>query len=99
MSYRENLKSQEVADSYWEKRFQEMEDEENKYENECQKQFQLLFDELNSYHSKYKNNLSTQEWIELKEFIREYDITPETKFCDILDDFIENIIKKYDFLY
>lgn len=87
------------ADSYRDKQFLEEERLQNEYEEACEGKGKELLQELKKYQIDNYHKLSEEEWKDLNNYFVDYQISPETDYRKIIDDYIDEVVRKYDFLY
>ena len=94
-----NSRVEVEAESYRDKQFLEEERLQNEYEETCERRGKELLQELKKHKIDNYHKLSEEEWEDLNDYFVDYQISPETNFTKILDDYIDEVVKKYDFLY
>ena len=87
------------ADSYRDKQFLEEERLQNEYEEACERKSKELLRRLNHFQIKNCGRLCKEEWCKLREYFFDYEIKPNIEFEKIIDDYIDEVVRKYDFLY
>ena len=80
---------QKIAESYYDKFFAQKCTEEDEYEQECDRRYNKLCKELKSRKSELIED--ELEYEALSEYLRDYDITPDTKLDEVIEEFIEEI--------
>ena len=94
-----NSRVEVEAESYRDKQFLEEERLQNEYEKACEGKGKELLQELKKYQIDNYHKLSEKEWNDLNDYFVDYQVRPETDFEKILDDYIDEVVRKYDFLY
>lgn len=91
MSYSENLKFAEGAerarDLAWAKKCEE----EDRYENEYDYRYKELYKELKSRKAELTEDFTEIEYEALGEYLRDYNITPNTELQEVIEAFIAEI--------
>lgn len=87
------------AENYRDKQFLEEERLQNEYEKDCERKIKELLRRLNHFHIKKCGRLCKEEWSKIRDYFFDYEIKPNTEFEEIIDDYVDEIIGKYDFLY
>jgi putative esterase len=89
----------EAAASDWrDKQYDDYCAAQDEYDRQIQEKFEDLFNELEVYHTSYYDKLSENEWIELKDYFRDYEYNLETTFSDVIESYQEELIEKYNFM-
>ena len=94
-----NSRVEVEAESYRDKQFLEEERLQNDYEESCEKRGKELLQELKKHQSDNYHKLSEEEWNDLNDYFVNYQVRPETDYRKIIDDYIDKVVRKYDFLY
>ena len=89
MSYSESLKISAQAERAREIAWDNYCAEEDEYENECDRRYNKLCKELKSRKSELIED--ELEYEALSEYLRDYNITPDTKLDEVIEEFIEEI--------
>ena len=92
MSYSENLKfaagAERARDLVWARKCEE----EDEYERECDGRYNELCKELKAKKSEFTEEDFTElEYEALSEYLRDYDITPDTELQEVIEAFIAEI--------
>lgn len=91
MSYSENLKfaaqAERARDLAWARKCEE----EDRYENECDRRYNKLCKELKSRKAELTEDFTELEYEALGEYLRDYDITPDTDLQEVIEAFIAEI--------
>lgn len=88
MSFSEALKFAERArDLAWARKCEE----EDEYEWECDRRYNKLCEELKSRKSELTEDFTELEYEALGEYLRDYNIEPDTKLDEVIEEFIEEI--------
>ncbi len=91
MSYSESLKisvqAERARDIAWDNYCAE----EDEYEDECDRRYNKLCKELQSRKSELAEDFTEFELKELSEYLQDYNITPDTKLNEVIEEFIEEI--------
>ena len=89
MSYSESLKisvqAERARDIAWDNYCAE----EDEYEDECDRRYNKLHKELKSRKSELIED--ELEYEALSEYLRDYDITPDTELQEVIDSFVDEI--------
>ena len=89
MSYSKSLKisaqAERARDIVWENYCAE----EDEYEDECDRRYNNLYKELKSRKSELIED--ELEYEALSEYLRDYDITPDTELQEVIDSFVDEI--------
>lgn len=88
MSYSENLKYASEVERGWDRRLYDLDMENAEYEEQCDYRYKELYKELKSR----KTELFTEtEYKALGEYLRDYDVTPDTDLQEVIEAFIVEI--------
>ena len=92
MSYSEGLKFaagvERARDLAWATKCEE----EDRYENECNHRYSQLYKELKSRKTELtEEDFTETEYKALGEYLRDYDITPDTDLQEVIEAFIAEI--------
>ena len=87
MSYSEALKISAQAERARDIAWDNYCSEEDEYEDECDRRYNNLCKELKSRKSELIED--ELEYEALSEYLRDYDITPDTKLDEVIEEFIE----------
>ncbi len=89
----------EAAASDWrDKQYDDYCAAQDEYDRQCEAKAEEIFDELDVYHSSEYDKLTEYEWVALKLYFGDYEITPETNFEEIIESYQEELIEKYNFM-
>lgn len=92
MSYSENLKFAEGAERARDLAWARKCEEEDRYENECDYRYKELYKELKSRKAELtEEDFTETEYKALGEYLRDYDITPDTELQEVIEAFIVEI--------
>ena len=92
MSYSEALKFAEGAERARDLAWARKCEEEEVYEDECDKRYNKLCKELKSKKAELTEEDFTElEYETLSEYLRDYSITPYTDLQEVIDSFIDEI--------
>ena len=92
MSYSEALKYAEGAERARDLAWARKCEEEEVYEDECDKRYNKLCKELKSKKAELTEEDFTElEYETLSEYLRDYSITPYTDLQEVIDSFIDEI--------
>ena len=89
MSYSESLKTAKQAERARDIAWDNYCAEEDEYEEECDERYNKLYKELKSRQQELAEDFTELELKELSEYLRDYDITPDTKLDEVIEEFIE----------
>ncbi len=91
MGFSENLKfaaqAERARDLAWARKCEE----EDRYENECDRRYNKLCKELKSRKAELTEDFTELEYEALGEYLRDYDITPDTDLQEVIEAFIAEI--------
>lgn len=91
MSYSENLKfaagAERARDLAWARKCEE----EDRYENECDYRYKELYKELKAKKAELTEDFAEIEYEALGEYLRDYDVTPNTELQEVIEAFIAEI--------
>ena len=91
MGFSENLKfaaqAERARDLAWARKCEE----EDRYENECDRRYNKLCKELKSRKAELTEDFTELEYEALGEYLRDYDITPDTELQEVIEAFIVEI--------
>lgn len=91
MSYSENLKFAEGAERARDLAWARKCEEEDRYENECDYRYKELYKELKSRKAELTEDFTELEYEALGEYLRDYDVTPNTELQEVIEAFIAEI--------
>ena len=92
MSYSENLKFEEGAERARDLAWARKCEEEDRYENECDYRYKELYKELKSKKAELaEEDFTEAEYKMLNDYLRDYDITPDTDLQEVIEAFIAEI--------
>ena len=89
MSYSESLKISAQAERARDIAWDNYCAEEDEYEDECDRRYNKLHKELKSRKSELIED--ELEYEALSEYLRDYDITPDTELQEVIDSFVDEI--------
>ena len=87
MSYSESFKTSAQAERARDIAWDNYCAEEDEYEEECDRRYNKLCKELKSRKSELIED--ELEYEALSEYLRDYDIAPDTKLDEVIEEFIE----------
>ena len=92
MSYSENLKFAEGAERARDLAWARKCEEEDRYENECDYRYKELYKELKAKKTELtEEDFTETEYKAIGEYLRDYDITPNTELQEVIEAFIAEI--------
>ena len=91
MSFSEKLKFAEGAERARDLAWARKCEEEDRYENECDRRYNKLCKELKSRKAELTEDFTELEYEALGEYLRDYDITPDTDLQEVIEAFIAEI--------
>ena len=92
MSYSENLKFAEGAERARDLAWARKCEEEDRYENECDRRYNKLCKELKSRKAELaEEDFTEAEYKMLNDYLRDYTITPDTELQEVIEAFIAEI--------
>lgn len=94
-----NSRVEVEAENYRDKQFLEEERLQNEYEEACERRCKKLLQEFKKHQADSYHKLSEEEWEDLNDYFVDYQVRPETTLTKIIDDYIDEVVRKYDFLY
>lgn len=91
MSFSESLKisaqAERARDLAWARKCEE----EDEYERECDYRYEELYKELKSRKAELTEDFTELEYEALGEYLRDYDITPNTELQEVIEAFVAEI--------
>lgn len=92
MSFSESLKIsaqvERARDLAWARKCEE----EDRYENECDRRYNQLCKELKAKKAELtEEDFTETEYETLSEYLRDYDVTPDTDLQEVIEEFIVEI--------
>ena len=92
MSYSENLKYASEVERGWDRRLYDLDMENAEYEEQCDYRYKELYKELKSKKTELtEEDFTETEYKALGEYLRDYDITPDTDLQEVIEAFIAEI--------
>ena len=91
MSYSENLKYASEVERGWDRRLYDLDMENAEYEEQCDYRYSQLYKELKSRKAELTEDFTELEYEALGEYLRDYDVTPDTDLQEVIEAFIEEI--------
>ena len=91
MSYSENLKFASEVERGWDRRLYDLYMENAEYEEQCDYRYSQLYKELKSRKAELTEDFTELEYEALGEYLRDYDITPDTDLQEVIEAFIAEI--------
>ena len=91
MSYSENLKYASEVERNWNRRLYDLDMENAEYEEQCDYRYEELYKELKSRKAELTEDFTELEYEALGEYLRDYDITPDTDLQEVIEAFIAEI--------
>ena len=91
MSYSENLKYASEVERGWDRRLYDLDMEKAEYEEQCDYRYKELYKELKSRKTELTEDFTELEYEALGEYLRDYDITPDTDLQEVIEAFIAEI--------
>ena len=91
MSYSESLKYASEVERGWGRRLYDLEMENAEYEEQCDYRYSQLCKELKSRKAELTEDFTELEYEALGEYLRDYDVTPDTDLQEVLEAFIVEI--------
>lgn len=91
MSYSENLKYASEVERGWDRRLYDLDMENAEYEEQCDYRYKELYKELKSRKAELAEDFTEIEYEALGEYLRDYDVTPDTDLQEVVEAFIAEI--------
>ena len=92
MNFSEGLKYAEQVEKGWDRRLYDLDMENAEYEEQCDYRYRQLYKELKSRKAELTEEDFTEiEYKALSEYLRDYDVTPNTDLQEVIDSFIDEI--------
>lgn len=91
MSYSENLKYASEVERGWDRRLYDLDMEKAEYEEQCDYRYKELYKELKSRKTELTEDFTELEYEALGEYLRDYNITPNTELQEVIEAFIAEI--------
>lgn len=91
MSYSENLKYASEVERDWDRRLYDLDMENAEYEEQCDYRYKELYKELKSRKAELTEDFTELEYEALGEYLRGYDVTPNTELQEVIEAFIVEI--------
>ena len=91
MSYSENLKYASEVERGWDRRLYDSDMENAEYEEQCDYRYKELYKELKSKKAELTEDFTELEYEALGEYLRDYNITPNTELQEVVEAFIAEI--------
>ena len=91
MSFSEGLKYAEQVERARDLAWARKCEEEDRYENECDRRYNKLCKELKSRKAELTEDFTELEYEALGEYLRDYDVTPNTELQEVIEAFIAEI--------
>ena len=92
MSYSEGLRIAEQVERARDLAWARKCEEEDRYENECDYRYSQLYKELKSRKAELtEEDFTEAEYEALGEYLRDYDVTPDTDLQEVIEAFIAEI--------
>ena len=91
MSYSENLKYASEVERGWDRRLYDLDMEKAEYEEQCDYRYSQLYKELKSRKAELTEDFTELEYEALGEYLRDYNITPNTELQEVIEAFIAEI--------
>lgn len=91
MSFSEGLKYAEEVERGWDRRLYDLDMKNSKYEEQCDYRYKELYKELKAKKAELTEDFTELEYEALGEYLRDYDITPDTDLQEVIEAFIAEI--------
>lgn len=91
MSYSENLKFASEVERGWDRRLYDLDMENAEYEEQCDYRYKELYKELKSRKAELTEDFTEIEYEALGEYLRDYNVTPDTDLQEVVETFIAEI--------
>ena len=91
MSFSENLKYASEVERGWDRRLYDLDMENAEYEEQCDYRYKELCKELKSRKTELAEDFTEIEYEALGEYLRDYNITPNTELQEVIEAFIAEI--------
>ena len=91
MSYSEALKYASEVERGWDRRLYDLDMENAEYEEQCDYRYKELYKELKSRKAELTEDFTELEYEALGEYLRDYNVTPNTELQEVIEAFIAEI--------
>lgn len=91
MSFSEGLKYAAEVERGWDRRLYDLDMENAEYEEQCDYRYSQLYKELKSRKAELTEDFTELEYEALGEYLRDYDVTPDTDLQEVIEAFIAEI--------
>lgn len=91
MSFSEGLKYASEVERGWDRRLYDLDMEKAEYEEQCDYRYKELYKELKSRKAELTEDFTELEYEALGEYLRDYDVTPNTELQEVIEAFIAEI--------
>lgn len=91
MSFSETLKYASEVERGWDRRLYDLDMENAEYEEQCDYRYSQLYKELKSRKAELTEDFTELEYEALGEYLRDYDVTPDTDLQEVIEAFIAEI--------
>ena len=88
MSFSETLKYASEVERGWDRRLYDLDMENAEYEEQCDYRYSQLYKELKSRKAELTEDFTELEYEALGEYLRDYDVTPDTDLQEVIEAFI-----------
>ena len=91
MKFSEALKYSSEVERGWDRRLYDLDMENAEYEEQCDYRYSQLYKELKSRKAELTEDFTELEYETLGEYLRDYNITPNTELQEVIEAFIAEI--------
>ena len=91
MKFSEALKYSSEVERGWDRRLYDLDMENAEYEEQCDYRYSQLYKELKSRKAEPTEDFTELEYEALGEYLRDYNITPNTELQEVIEAFIAEI--------
>mgnify|MGYP000857774983 CR=1 FL=1 len=91
MKFSEALKYSSEVERGWDRRLYDLDMENAEYEEQCDYRYSQLYKELKSRKAELTEDFTELEYEALGEYLRDYNITPNTELQEVIEAFIAEI--------
>ena len=91
MKFSDALKYSSDVERGWDRRLYDLDMENAEYEEQCDYRYSQLYKELKSRKAELTEDFTELEYEALGEYLRDYNITPNTELQEVIEAFIAEI--------
>ena len=98
MSYSEGLKYASQVEAGIDRELREREREQQEYEEIIEDVREEILTSFYIFKKNFKYRLNDTEWDDMQEYFEDYQYEADTIFDEVLEEYYDYIVDKYDFL-